>query len=85
MTDQRHRDSRLKPQTNADAIRDEQAAAALRQLDADEELPPKQRAVVERLADRLTTDLCAMFDADEQSSPDMAVGEHTRERLLCRD
>lgn len=67
MTDRSRSDDGLEPPADATAIRDEQVDQALRRLGGSENLTPRQRATVERLADRLTAELLGMFDADEQT------------------
>jgi len=70
---------------DADAIRDEQVARALRRLDARGGLTPRQRATIERLADRLLVALHALFapDANPIDSADTVDGDP--DRPLCSD
>ena len=64
MTDQYPGTDGLELAVEARDVRDEQVERALRKLDDRGELTPRQRATVERLADRLTAELLGMFDAD---------------------
>ncbi|NHN42768.1 hypothetical protein G9C85_14170 [Halorubellus sp. JP-L1] len=52
---------------DAAEVRDEQVARALRRLDEHGELTAEKRAVVERLADRITAEVDDLFDADALS------------------
>ena len=78
MTDTNHEGDRLELPGGAEAIRDEQVGRALRRLEENGGITPRQRATVERLADRLSTELLALFDTESTAvgTADAGDGEH---------
>jgi len=63
---------------DAHAIRDEQVERALKRLEEHGRVTPRQRATVERLADRLAVELLALFETDPKAieSADAGDGEN---------
>lgn len=85
MTDGHTGDDRLELPADTAAIRDEQVGRALRRLDDCGNLTPRQRAAVERLADRLTAELLNLFETDEAAIENVDAGESEGGILLCPD